>query len=67
MTMQTCLQNQGDMDIPADLKFGLTFHANERLDLNFDFEYIWYSKVDSVGNPIQNLFACPTAGRAARI
>ncbi len=53
---------QGDMDIPADLKFGLTFHANEKLDLNFDFEYIWYSDIDSVGNPIQLLFNCPTAG-----
>ena len=53
---------QGDMDIPADLKFGVTFHASEKLDLNFDFEYIWYSDVDSVGNPIQLLFACPTAG-----
>jgi len=53
---------QGDLDIPADLKFGVTFHANEKLDLNFDFEYIWYSDVDSVGNPIQLLFGCPTAG-----
>jgi long-chain fatty acid transport protein len=52
----------GGMDIPADLKFGLTFHANPKLDLNFDFEYIWYSDVDSVGNPIQNIFSCPTAG-----
>jgi long-chain fatty acid transport protein len=52
----------GGMDIPADLKFGVTFHANQKLDLNFDFEYIWYSDVNSVGNPIQNIFACPTAG-----
>jgi long-chain fatty acid transport protein len=54
--------NQGEFDIPADLKFGVTFHATEKLALNFDFEYIWYSDVDSVGNPIQNIFACPTAG-----
>jgi len=53
---------QGDMDIPANLKFGVTFHANEKLDLNFDFEYIWYADVDSVSNPIQLLFSCPTAG-----
>ena len=52
---------QGDMDVPADLKFGVTFHASEKLDVNFDFEYIWYSDIDSVGNPIQNLFDCPTA------
>jgi long-chain fatty acid transport protein len=54
---------QGGMDIPADLKLGMTFHANDRLDLNLDFEYIWYSDIGSVGNPIQNLFACPTAGQ----
>lgn len=53
---------QGDMDIPADLKFGVTFHANEKLDLNFDFEYIWYSDVEAVGNPVQLIFNCPTAG-----
>ncbi|MDH3788774.1 MAG: outer membrane protein transport protein [Xanthomonadales bacterium] len=52
---------QGDFDIPANLKFGVTFHASETLDLNFDIEQIWYSDVDSVANPIQNLFACPTA------
>jgi len=53
---------QGGMDIPADLKFGVTFHANEKLDLNFDFEYIWYSDIKSVGNDIQLIFNCPTAG-----
>jgi long-chain fatty acid transport protein len=53
---------QGNMDVPADLKFGVTFHANEKLDLNFDFEYIWYSDVKAVGNPIQLIFNCPTAG-----
>jgi len=55
--------NQGDFDLPADLKFGVTYHANQKWDFNFDFEYIWYSDVDSVGNAIQNLFACPTAGQ----
>jgi long-chain fatty acid transport protein len=53
---------KGGMDIPADLKFGMTFHANEKLDLNFDFEYIWYNDIKSIGNPIQNIFSCPTAG-----
>jgi len=54
--------DQGDMDIPADLKLGLTFHASEKTDLSFDIEHIWYSDIGSVGNPIQNLFTCPTAG-----
>jgi len=53
---------QGNMDVPADLKFGVTFHATEKLDLNADFEYIWYSDVKAVGNPIQYIFNCPTAG-----
>jgi long-chain fatty acid transport protein len=51
----------GDMDIPADLKVGLTFHANQDVALSFDIEHTWYSDIGSVGNPIQNLFACPTA------
>jgi long-chain fatty acid transport protein len=54
---------QGGFDIPADLKFGMTFRPNENLALNFDIEQTWYSKVDSVGNSIANIFACPTAGQ----
>ena len=54
---------QGDMDIPPDLKIGLTFHANQKTALSFDIEHIWYSDIGSVGNPIANLFRCPTAGR----
>ena len=54
--------NGGDMDIPADLKVGLTFHPSATFALSFDIENIWYSDVDSVGNPFSNLFACPTAG-----
>lgn len=53
----------GGFDIPAVLKFGLTFHANENLALSFDIENIWYSDVDSVGNSIALIFACPTAGQ----
>ena len=54
---------QGDMDIPANLKFGVTFNASENIDLNFDIEQIWYNDIDSIGNSIANLFMCPTAGR----
>jgi len=52
---------QGDMDVPADLKIGLTLGVTDRTALSFDIEHIWYSDVDSVGNPIANLFRCPTA------
>jgi len=54
---------QGGFDVPASLKFGLTFRANERVALNFDIEHTWFSDVDSVGNSIANIFACPTAGQ----
>jgi long-chain fatty acid transport protein len=54
---------QGDMDIPPDLKIGLTFKANDKTALSFDIEHIWYSDIASVGNPIALLFNCPTAGR----
>jgi long-chain fatty acid transport protein len=52
----------GNMDVPADLKVGLTFRPNPRLALNFDVEKTWYNDVPSVGNPFSNLYACPTAG-----
>ena len=52
----------GNFDIPADLKVGLTFKPSERLAFNLDLEQIWYSDIDSVANPIANIFACPTAG-----
>jgi len=35
----------------------------DNIALNFDIEHIWYSDIASVGNPIQNLFSCPTAGQ----
>jgi len=54
---------QGDFDIPANLKFGMTFRASDSIALNFDIDHIWYSDVDSVGNSIANIFACPTAGQ----
>jgi len=55
--------NQGDFDIPANLKFGMTFQASDNIALNFDIDYIWFSQVDAVGNSIQRIFSCPTAGQ----
>jgi long-chain fatty acid transport protein len=54
---------QGGMDIPSDLKLGVSFKATDTVDLSFDIEHIWYSDVASVNNPISLLFNCPTAGR----
>jgi long-chain fatty acid transport protein len=51
---------QGDMDIPPNLKIGLTFRANEDVALSFDIEHTWYSDIDAVGNSISRLFTgCP--------
>lgn len=52
----------GNMDIPADLKVGLTFYAGDSLSFSLDLEKIWYNDVTSVGNPFANLYSCPTAG-----
>jgi long-chain fatty acid transport protein len=52
----------GDFDIPADLKVGITFRPNQSLALNFDVEQIWYGDVDSIANPVRNVYSCPTAG-----
>ncbi|MGB7904573.1 MAG: outer membrane protein transport protein [Steroidobacteraceae bacterium] len=54
---------QGGFDMPATATIGLAIKPNDRLALMFDWQEIWYSDVSSVGNPIQNLFACPTAGQ----
>ena len=34
---------QGNMDIPANLKLGLTFRPKSSFALSFDYEKIWYS------------------------
>ena len=54
--------DKGGFDIPADLKLGITMHTSENFAFNFDIEHIWYSDIGSVGNPIANIFQCPTAG-----
>jgi long-chain fatty acid transport protein len=52
----------GGFDIPAATKFGLSVKASDVLRVNFDIEYIQYSQIDSVGNPLANIGSCPTAG-----
>jgi long-chain fatty acid transport protein len=52
----------GSFDIPQTLKAGITFRPNDGLALNFDVENIWYGDIDSIANPVRNVYACPTAG-----
>jgi long-chain fatty acid transport protein len=54
---------QGGFDIPSTGTIGVAFKPTDSLAFMFDLQEIWYSDVDSVANPIQNLFACPTAGQ----
>ena len=53
---------QGGFDMPATSTIGIAIKPNDQLALMFDWQEIWYSDVGAVGNPIQNLFDCPTAG-----
>lgn len=52
----------GDFDIPASVNVGVSFAAGDSMVWNLDVEHVWFSEVGSVGNPMTNLFACPTAG-----
>jgi len=54
---------QGDMDVPANFKIGLTRQVRENVAVSFDIEHTWYSDVAAPGNSIMNLFLCPTAGQ----
>jgi long-chain fatty acid transport protein len=49
----------GDFDIPSSIKAGLSFMASEQLRVNFDIEHTAFGEVDSIANPMQNMFACP--------
>lgn len=52
----------GGFDIPSSIKFGASFVATNDLRINFDVEHTAYSDVDSVGNPLGNMFTgCFTA------
>jgi len=48
----------GGFDIPSSIKGGLSFLATDSLRVNFDVEHTAFSEVDSVGNPMANLFEC---------
>jgi long-chain fatty acid transport protein len=55
----------GGFDIPSSIKAGASFLVNDSMRINFDIEHTQFSEVDSVGNPIANIFNCFTANPAA--
>ncbi|MCU7959328.1 MAG: outer membrane protein transport protein [gamma proteobacterium symbiont of Bathyaustriella thionipta] len=56
------LANDGDMDIPATATIGLAWQPSTAHAFTLDYQYIWYSDVDAIGNSMGNLFKCPSAG-----
>ncbi len=52
----------GGFDIPASGRLSASYRTTDAVSIHFDYEYTWYSDIDSVGNSITNIFACPTAG-----
>jgi long-chain fatty acid transport protein len=49
----------GGFDIPSSAKLGLSFKGTNGVRINFDIEHTQFSEVDSVGNPMANIFNCP--------
>ena len=52
----------GGFDIPASTKFGISFEGMNNVRVNFDIEHTEFSDVTSVGNPMANIFSCPSVG-----
>lgn len=53
-------EGQGDFDIPATATIGLAMDASDALTLAFDVQWIDYSGVDSIANPmLPNLMTAP--------
>ncbi|MDJ0904985.1 MAG: outer membrane protein transport protein [Woeseiaceae bacterium] len=52
----------GGFDIPASTMFGISFKGANNVRVNLDVEHTEFGDVASVGNPMANIAACPTAG-----
>ncbi len=52
----------GGFDIPASTMFGISFKGTNNVRVNFDVEHTEFGDVASIGNPMANIAACPTAG-----
>lgn len=50
----------GSFDIPASTKFGISFKGMNNVRVNLDVEHTEFSDIAAVGNPMANLFACPS-------
>lgn len=53
---------QGDFDIPENYNVGISWQATPAVRLALDYQRINYSDVNSVGNPVSNLFLANPLG-----
>jgi long-chain fatty acid transport protein len=53
---------QGDFDVPPSIQVGLAVDLMPELTVMLDYKHIWYSTVDSVGNPSANILNCAATG-----
>ena len=54
---------KGGFNVPAHLDVGIAIKPTAGLALTAGVQEIFYEGIDSVSNPIQNIFSCPTAGQ----
>lgn len=52
----------GGFDVPASVRAGISFNLSPTAIFHYDIEHTQFNEIDSVGNPLSNLFSCPTAG-----
>jgi long-chain fatty acid transport protein len=50
--------DSGSFDIPATATIGMAYKPSSQSAFTFDIQQIYYSDVDAVANPVQNLFSC---------
>jgi long-chain fatty acid transport protein len=49
----------GGFDIPSSIKAGISIMATDAMRINLDVEHTAFGEVDSIANPMQNMFGCP--------
>ncbi len=52
----------GGFDIPESMRFAVSYQFSPLLALHYDLESTQFDQVPSVGNPLANIYSCPTAG-----
>ena len=52
---------RGGFDIPSSIRGGVSMLVTDTMRVNVDVEHTAFSEVDSVGNPMSNIFNCFTA------